>query len=487
MVLNHPTYTSGGQGLGKLPAELIIEVFSIGLALAARDNKEDVYLSRISSLCQYWRSFVFAVPELWTKMCWTVDAHRVQPSSSLLYDDFLVGQAKAYLERSQELDIDVTIIFVSDGGTELTQMHLRAIFFQHLHRCRSLRLISGRASSMAPLLPIPKSMPVLQTLEIFSQYPSVVDHLAHLPQARDHVLPFFREGKCAPAVRTLRLHGEGIHSMANINVVSPYLQNIHLNLHGCGGGWFNTGGLGGILGPDSPASTLDVRSDITFFQQIRGLWPPIYIPNVTSLRIGSLLELRFRNALRLPNLRHLELVEPVLMHEPTGPLPLHVPDLAVDFKLKSLSLKTQFTKRSQVSRFYAEHPGIEELTVDTERCKLGTIIALSPPSYASVPAPSSSAGLPGSSSGSDNGTQTQTPTVLPNLRLIRLRGPTRTEVAAYFLEVLTPVFCRPQLHVIWEEVGSGTPIVANRRVALFLKQYPDRFRWETRVEEGRYE
>lgn len=225
---DHPTDGTVGQGLGELPNELIIKILSIGLAIAARDNEEDAYLARISSLCQYWRNFVVSVPELWTKMHWMVEKRRAR-GYLVLYDDVLVHQAKAYLYRSKGLDIDVTITFGS-SGTELTLMHLKAAFFDHLHRCRSLRLISKCLSSMVPLFPIPKSMPKLRTLEIVCQNSMSIGYLDQLPEARAHVLPLFREAECAPAVRTLRLQGYGISHLTNINVVSPQLKNIHLDL-----------------------------------------------------------------------------------------------------------------------------------------------------------------------------------------------------------------------------------------------------------------
>lgn len=438
---SHPKSVS--SGLSDLPVELMLEIFYFGLAIAWRETKGDVYLTRISSVCRSWRAFAFSLPHLWTSMHWKIN--KVGPLP--LYDEVLVQQATAYLDRSKGLDIDVTFSF-SPGSADLTS--LKSVFFQHLHRCRSLKISATEASSLTALLPITGSMPRLETLFISCQNPFG-------SESRLHEVPLFQGTQCARNVRSLYLRGEGVHSLTRINVVSQHLEHINLNLQGCKREWLEAT-MGGILGPYSSVKFLSVCEDVTFFHQIRGYHPPIILPRITTLQIGSALDLPFRDTVRTPNLRVLELVEQHIGLKYNG-----ITRSALEFELHTLSLKTPLTGQAPVAKLYGEQPSIKVLVVDIECCKVDTLKAL----------------LPGTKlERRDAKDWIVLPTLLPALQVIRLRGSTGAKRTSCFLDLLAQLlFVRSQLQAVWEGAGAGT-LASNGRIQGFLDKYPDRFRRE---------
>lgn len=392
----------GLPAIGTLPVELIARIFQIGAALAQRDGELDVFLSRIVSVCWWWREIACGTPSLWTNIHWEPPRGRTDTWASLML------QTKVFLERSEGALISVSIVFPSHGNADLE--FVKELFHPHLSRCESLSLSAAHLQDMEGFLPLPTSLRKLEILDIYLQgFSRTVD--------------LFNRNVDAGRLRALSLQGQGYRGLRNIGLISATIESLVLDFDDHAEWWFEEGG---ILGPQSSVQTLTLLSSDPFLTPGQTLSRSVTLRGITSLKIGASLGMLSWRHLCTPDVKHLEVFtsdvsntnpwEAWVVHNDDGDdstsddsqdtdgidnsddatevgsvientnnqggNAISIENIAIDifvdvdtisklptsFTLLSLSLKTDWITDDEVSAFFYSQPSIQELTLDVRWC-----------------------------------------------------------------------------------------------------------------------
>ncbi|KAF8307925.1 hypothetical protein DL93DRAFT_1970850 [Clavulina sp. PMI_390] len=173
------------------PSELIIDVllfvcegvdYDYGL-----DHPEALQSRlRVSQVCSYWRELVIATSRFWTNITWFTQVYRridnwgtnviTEQISGLLYTLDL------FFERSLDAPID---LWVCITGVFPRKLPMWDIIDPHLHRCRSLKIMSSTwIRSWDHIFPLRGHFPYLTHLRIER---IVVDRIFQLEDAAPHL------------------------------------------------------------------------------------------------------------------------------------------------------------------------------------------------------------------------------------------------------------------------------------------------------------
>lgn len=177
-----------------LPAELLAEVFFLlGRSNGTSLRERTMQLTLISSVCSIWRETALCTATLWTSI--TYRYPRQQATS------VAISRVTAYLERSKNASIDVSIVFAAEDP-EASQIW--GIFLPHLDRCRSLEILCSTKAVARQLLPLPGRLSRLKRLEWGA------------PSESDDFVTLFDEANEAP-LQTLSIFGPvSTSSLSNI-------------------------------------------------------------------------------------------------------------------------------------------------------------------------------------------------------------------------------------------------------------------------------
>lgn len=248
-------------------------------------------LNSITAVCKHWRAVALASPTLWRTILYGERAD-VSPLSTSL----AVSRLSAYLERSAQTLIDVSLNFKS-GSTAIRL--LESLVTQHASRLRELSLVFGSQEDEPRFLPIRGPLPKLERFACVA----MVDR-----SQNDDVLRIFERPETIRKIANLHI-GDKFPLLTNVDVTS--LRYLDLSV----GGSF----LPNIISLIRQAWSLELLSllvkDLTsselFKQEL------VLLDNLHSLKVSSPLLL---SKLHAPNLKALGLCS--ITHTAEWPTPM---------------------------------------------------------------------------------------------------------------------------------------------------------------------
>ncbi|KAF8307928.1 hypothetical protein DL93DRAFT_2231925 [Clavulina sp. PMI_390] len=192
-----------------LPSELVVNTLLLVCEGLDRDKGPDhleAFQSRlhVSQVCSSWRELVMSTSRLWANITWftKVYCHVDNQSTNVTPKqiDGLLYALIVFLERSSDHPID---LWVSPTGVFPRRLPVWDVIEPHLHRCRSLKIMSYIPLSRADhghVFPLRGQFPYLTHLRIEQmdisrvfQSDDAAPHLSHLSLDESVILEDIRE------------------------------------------------------------------------------------------------------------------------------------------------------------------------------------------------------------------------------------------------------------------------------------------------------
>lgn len=152
---------------GKLPMELLSEIFHVGLdEYSPHDFRMTKYLGAIISTCCAWRDAAMGTPSLWRHIIYEDNHdHPNQEGHSIFRH---TGERlRAYLSRSKNC---IILLYLKFGAGVPKFQDIKEIVYPRLSRCLTIRLSFADRSTMRNFLPLPGNLPRLTAFDCVTRY-----------------------------------------------------------------------------------------------------------------------------------------------------------------------------------------------------------------------------------------------------------------------------------------------------------------------------
>ena len=128
----------------RLPCEILAEIFLYGRDSQASPRWIVHYLASVSEVCSLWRSAAVTTALLWTSVYYNFPTRQL---STITY-----ARLSAYLERSKNASIDVSMVFAAEDANAA---RIWELIRPHMGRCRYAKLMCPTIALVRMILPLP--------------------------------------------------------------------------------------------------------------------------------------------------------------------------------------------------------------------------------------------------------------------------------------------------------------------------------------------